>query len=110
MALSRTVVQPQTSSAVHVPRELSSRAEPPSATVGRVRALLNPSNATTAGTTLQDMQEAARALGLQIHVFNASTIREIDAAFAALARESPAVAAAHSAAFRNRNASASPAI
>ena len=35
------------------------------------------------------MQEAARAIGLQIHVLNASTSREIDAAFATLARERP---------------------
>jgi putative ABC transport system substrate-binding protein len=35
------------------------------------------------------MQEAARTIGLQIHVLNASTSREIDAAFATLARERP---------------------
>ena len=33
-----------------------------------------------------DMQEAARALGLQVHVLNASTDSEIDAAFADLAK------------------------
>ena len=31
--------------------------------------------------------EAARTLGLQIHVLNASTSREIEAAFAVLARD-----------------------
>ena len=33
------------------------------------------------------MQEAARVIGLQIHVLNASTSNEIDAAFATLARD-----------------------
>src|SRR5579863_150908 len=35
------------------------------------------------------MQEAARRLGLQIQIFNASTTGEIDAVFAALARDRP---------------------
>jgi putative ABC transport system substrate-binding protein len=38
---------------------------------------------------LRDVQEAARTIGLQTHVLNASTSREIDAAFATLARERP---------------------
>jgi putative ABC transport system substrate-binding protein len=53
----------------------------------RVAVLVNPGNATTAETTLRDVQEAARAIGLQIQVLNASTNGEIDVAFAALARE-----------------------
>src|SRR5262249_6369286 len=53
----------------------------------RVAVLINPANATTAAATLQNVQEAAHHIGLQIHVFNASTIREIDAAFATLVRE-----------------------
>jgi putative ABC transport system substrate-binding protein len=57
--------------------------------VVRVAVLLNPANATVAETTSRDVQEAARVIGLQIHVLNASTIREIDAAFAALQRERP---------------------
>src|SRR5262249_36526036 len=52
----------------------------------RVAVLVNPANATTE-TTLREVREAARIIGLQIHVLNASTIREIDAAFAILARE-----------------------
>ena len=36
---------------------------------------------------LRDIPEAARALGLQIQVFNASTTREIEAAFAAIVRD-----------------------
>ncbi|HMF23914.1 MAG TPA: hypothetical protein VKG24_17540 [Pseudolabrys sp.] len=43
--------------------------------------------ATTAGATLRDIPEAARALGLQIQVLNANTSREIVAAFASLWRE-----------------------
>jgi ABC-type uncharacterized transport system substrate-binding protein len=53
----------------------------------RIAVLVNPANATTAGATLRDIPEAARALGLQIQVLNASTSREIEAAFASLGRE-----------------------
>jgi putative tryptophan/tyrosine transport system substrate-binding protein len=53
----------------------------------RVAVLVNPADATTAETTLRDVQEAARAIGLQIGVLKASTSNEIDAAFATLARE-----------------------
>ena len=38
---------------------------------------------------MREVQEAARTIGLQIQVLNASTIGEIDAAFATLARERP---------------------
>jgi putative tryptophan/tyrosine transport system substrate-binding protein len=55
--------------------------------VGRVAVLVNPAAATTTEITLQGVQDAARAIGLQIHVLNASTSREIDAAFATLQRE-----------------------
>jgi putative ABC transport system substrate-binding protein len=54
----------------------------------RVAVLLNPL-ATSAKTTLQVVQEIARVIGLQIDVLNASTSREIDAAFASLARGRP---------------------
>jgi putative ABC transport system substrate-binding protein len=53
----------------------------------RVAVLVNPANATIAETTLRDVEAAARAMGLSIQVLNASTGREIDAAFATLARE-----------------------
>jgi putative ABC transport system substrate-binding protein len=49
--------------------------------------LINPANASTAEATLRDMPEAARAIGLQIVVLNASTGREIEAAFATLVRD-----------------------
>ena len=55
----------------------------------RVAVLLNPANGPGRETTLREVQEAARAIGLQIHVLDASTIGEIDAAFAALARDRP---------------------
>jgi putative tryptophan/tyrosine transport system substrate-binding protein len=55
----------------------------------RVAVLVNPGNATVAETTLRDVQEAARLIGLQTHVVNASTSLEIDAVFATLARERP---------------------
>ena len=57
----------------------------------RFAVLLNPANAnaTITEAILRDVQEAARTVGLQIHALNASTSREIDAAFATLARERP---------------------
>jgi len=53
----------------------------------RVAVLVNPANATAAETTLREVQEGARIIGLQIQVLNASTSREIDSAFATLGRE-----------------------
>jgi putative tryptophan/tyrosine transport system substrate-binding protein len=53
----------------------------------RIAVLLNPANASSAETTLRDVQEAARAIALQIRLLNATTNSEIDAAFAALASE-----------------------
>src|SRR5262249_20061106 len=48
----------------------------------RVAVLVNPTNATVAETTLREVAAAGRAMGLQIQALNASTSREIDAAFA----------------------------
>jgi len=53
----------------------------------RMTVLVNPANAPVAEVMLRDMPEAARALGLQIRVLNASTSREIEAAFATLEHE-----------------------
>src|SRR6266511_3353040 len=53
----------------------------------RVAVLVNPANTPTAETALRDMPEAARAIGLQIQFLNASTSREIEAAFATLVRD-----------------------
>jgi putative ABC transport system substrate-binding protein len=55
----------------------------------RMAVLVNPANATTNEITLRDVREAARTLGLQIQVLNATTSREIDAAFATLERDRP---------------------
>jgi putative ABC transport system substrate-binding protein len=56
----------------------------------RIAVLLNPANVEIAETTLRDVKEAAPTIGLQIQMtLNASTIGEIDAAFATLARERP---------------------
>jgi putative tryptophan/tyrosine transport system substrate-binding protein len=52
----------------------------------RVAILVNPANG-SADETLQSVGEAARAVGLQTKVLNASTIGEIDAAFAGLAHD-----------------------
>jgi putative ABC transport system substrate-binding protein len=51
----------------------------------RVVVLVNPTNAPSTESTLRDVQEAARAIGLQIQILNASTNREIEAAFATIA-------------------------
>ena len=55
----------------------------------RIAVLVNPANALTAEPTLREVQEAAHTIGLQIQIFNAKTIDEIDAAFATLANERP---------------------
>jgi putative tryptophan/tyrosine transport system substrate-binding protein len=52
----------------------------------RVAVLVNPANAENPE---REVEVAARAIGLQIQVLNASTIREINAAFATFARERP---------------------
>jgi putative ABC transport system substrate-binding protein len=52
----------------------------------RVAVLVNPANAQTE-TTLRDVEAAARAIRLQIQIVKASTSREIDVAFATLARD-----------------------
>ena len=57
--------------------------------VNRVAVLLNPAEPTIAAANLRDVEAAATALAVQIRVFNASTIAEIDTAFAALASERP---------------------
>src|SRR5262249_43135119 len=53
----------------------------------RVAVLVSPSNAATYESTVRDTAAAARAMGLQVQVLNADTSREIDTAFATIARE-----------------------
>ena len=55
----------------------------------RVAVLVNPSNAVNTEPTLRDVQSAARAMGLQIQIVEASTSRDINAAFATFVRERP---------------------
>ncbi len=55
----------------------------------RVAVLVNPTDAATADSTVRDVEIAARAMGLQIQVLNASTSGEINAAFATFVRERP---------------------
>jgi putative tryptophan/tyrosine transport system substrate-binding protein len=55
----------------------------------RVAVLVNPANAAATENTLRDLREAAPIIGLQIQVLKATTIGEIDGAFAMLARERP---------------------
>src|SRR5262249_20941235 len=50
--------------------------------------LMNPNYPSTVAE-VHDVRAAARSLGVQINVLNATTSREIDAAFAALGRERP---------------------
>jgi putative tryptophan/tyrosine transport system substrate-binding protein len=51
--------------------------------------LVNPADQTITETTLRDAETAARAMGLQIQVHNASSSREIEASFASFVRERP---------------------
>ena len=53
----------------------------------RIAVLLDPSIGAAVESILQDVENAARSMGLQIQVLNASTSDEIDTAFARLARE-----------------------
>ncbi len=55
----------------------------------RLAVLLNPANPSVAEATLREVREAAPTMGMQIQVLNASTIGEIDAAFATFTRERP---------------------
>ena len=54
----------------------------------RIAVLVNPANA-SAESTVRTVQQAAPTIGLQIQILNATTIGEIDAAFATLERERP---------------------
>jgi putative tryptophan/tyrosine transport system substrate-binding protein len=49
-----------------------------------VALLINPTNPANAEVQTRSLQDAARSLGLQLHVLRASTVSEIDAAFGTL--------------------------
>jgi putative ABC transport system substrate-binding protein len=53
----------------------------------RIAVVSNPRNLGPAETELKELRDVAPKLGLQMVYFNASTTDEIDAAFAAIARE-----------------------
>jgi putative tryptophan/tyrosine transport system substrate-binding protein len=55
----------------------------------RIALLVNPGNASSAESILQEIPEAARTLGLQFQVFRATSSAEIDTTFAAFDRERP---------------------
>jgi putative tryptophan/tyrosine transport system substrate-binding protein len=55
----------------------------------RLAVMVNPAQAINTESTLQEVQAAAQAMGLQIRVLNVSTNREIDAAFASFEHERP---------------------
>ena len=56
-------------------------------TATRVAVLVNPTSGPSQEAAVRDLEAAARAMGLQIQVFNASASREIAASFANLVRE-----------------------
>src|SRR5262249_8625813 len=53
----------------------------------RLAVLVNPANPASAEATLKGLEETARALGLQLQVLNASTVGQINEAFASATRE-----------------------
>jgi putative tryptophan/tyrosine transport system substrate-binding protein len=53
----------------------------------RIAVLVNPANVPVTESTLRDIPDAARAMGLQIQVLKASTRSDIEAAFATLVRD-----------------------
>ena len=57
----------------------------------RVAVLVNPADTANTASILRDVEEAARAIGLQVQVLNASTSREINAAFEDVGRDRPDV-------------------
>jgi putative ABC transport system substrate-binding protein len=52
----------------------------------RIAVLVNPANAANTESTLRDVEPAARGIGLQIQVFNASNSHDINSAFATIVR------------------------
>jgi putative tryptophan/tyrosine transport system substrate-binding protein len=55
----------------------------------RIAVLVDPGSPTVVETTLRDLEPAARAMGLELRVLNASSSQEINAAFATFTRERP---------------------
>jgi ABC-type uncharacterized transport system substrate-binding protein len=57
--------------------------------MSRVAVFVNPANPARAESQVREVESAGRAMGLRIQIFNAGTGREINAAFATIARERP---------------------
>ena len=55
----------------------------------RIAVLVNPADAANTASILRDVEAAARAIGLQVQVLNASTSPEINAAFEDVGRDRP---------------------
>jgi putative ABC transport system substrate-binding protein len=55
----------------------------------RIAVLVNPGNEVVTASTVRDVQKAASTMGLQTQIINATTVDEINEAFATLARERP---------------------
>ena len=55
----------------------------------RIAALVDPANARTTESTLKELQAAVRVMGMQLEVINASTSRELDAAFVTFVSKRP---------------------
>ena len=59
-------------------------------TATKIAVLVNPSSPALGDRFLQSLQPAARVLGIELRVLHASTIRDFDTVFAAMARHGPA--------------------
>ena len=57
--------------------------------IARIAVIVNPADTTLTETQLKDVKTAAGALGLQIRVFNADAIDDINLAFTTMASERP---------------------
>jgi putative ABC transport system substrate-binding protein len=57
--------------------------------IARVAVLSNPADAIVSQTTLRELEGAARGMAIQIQVFNADTVGEIERAFDKIGRERP---------------------
>jgi putative ABC transport system substrate-binding protein len=55
--------------------------------MARMAVLVNHANVANTETTLRDVEEAARAIGLRVQILKASNSNEVNAAFSTLARE-----------------------
>jgi putative ABC transport system substrate-binding protein len=57
--------------------------------MSRVAVFVNPANPARAESLVREAESTGRAMGLQIQIFNTGTGREVNAAFATLARDRP---------------------